>query len=57
MVPETLPLIPEILEPCRRKSMTPARKAGITGVQTARLEALLFSAGVAEQRFKRYRTG
>ena len=24
MVPETLPLIPEILEPCRRKSVTPA---------------------------------
>ena len=52
MVPETLPLIPEILEPCRRKSVTPAWKAGITGVRTARPEALLFSVGVAEQRFK-----
>ena len=52
MAPETLPLIAEILEPCRRNPWPLPRKTGITGVRKARPEALLFSVGVAEQRLK-----
>ena len=52
MVPETLPLIAEILEPCRRNPWHLPRKTGITGVRKARPEALLFSVGVSEQRPK-----